>query len=92
MVRCNITFLICNALHYNWLISEPECIDGSVQLVRGSSPNEGRVEYCSGGTWGSVCDDNWDNSDAVVVCRQLGLSTTSKCVKIIIHVITSAKG
>ncbi|GLC72806.1 hypothetical protein PLESTF_001295100 [Pleodorina starrii] len=47
---------------------------GAVRLVAGRSPAEGLVQLCKGGLWGTVCDDGWDDTDAAVVCRQVGFA------------------
>lgn len=60
---------------YSLSISAPFCREGEIRLVGGSLDTEGTVELCSNEVWGSICDDLWDNRDATVVCRQLGLST-----------------
>ena len=39
--------------------------------MNGASNSEGRVEICLNDEWGTVCDRNWDDDDASVVCRQL---------------------
>ena len=44
----------------------------AVRLADGSLLSEGRVEVFAFWSWGMVCDDGWDLSDASVVCRQLG--------------------
>uniref|UniRef100_A0A8C6TYL7 Neurotrypsin n=1 Tax=Neogobius melanostomus TaxID=47308 RepID=A0A8C6TYL7_9GOBI len=47
-----------------------------VRLIGGHSASEGTVQVFHAGQWGSICDDQWDDSDAEVVCRQLGNGQT----------------
>ena len=48
-----------------------ECLTGSIRMVNGISNNEGRLEVCYNNEWGIVCNDNFDDEEAKVVCRQL---------------------
>lgn len=44
-----------------------------IRLVNGSNSYEGRVEFWHGDTWGTVCSNSWDDFDASIICRKLGL-------------------
>lgn len=66
------------------------CSDGAVRVCTGTDSScvvstteryliddrlsVGRVEVCSGGRYGTICDDVWTNEAASVACRQLGFS------------------
>ena len=66
----------------------PECTDGEIRLVNGTTERNGRVEMCYGGIWGSVCNHFWDDTDASVVCRELGHNSTGNVPPI--YIVVSA--
>ena len=45
---------------------------GMIRLQGGSYSNQGRVEVYCNGQWGTICNNGFSFSDALVLCKQLG--------------------
>ena len=58
------------------------CTDGEIR-TDGNMPFVGRVEVCYNNSYGTVCDDFWDDLDATVVCNSIAGSeeTPTTCKK-----------
>lgn len=64
------------------------------RLEGGRSKNEGRLEIFYRGEWGTVCDDDFSQKEAQVVCNSLGyygkavsiLYTLFECFKKCIYI------
>ena len=60
-----------------------------MRLIGGHTPTDGSVQICINERFVSVCDENWNNSHAAVVCRQLGHNGSKLCIVLIQHAKTS---
>lgn len=58
------------------------CQNGYVRLVNDSADvvlikdtlSQGRVEVCINQRFQTVCEENWSNTDASILCSELGFS------------------
>ena len=69
-------------LHDRIFFPIPACYNGNTQLVNstysyidGDYYYGGRVEVCYNGIYRPVCAENWNDSDAAVVCYSVGYSS-----------------
>uniref|UniRef100_A0A3B4FY56 SRCR domain-containing protein n=1 Tax=Pundamilia nyererei TaxID=303518 RepID=A0A3B4FY56_9CICH len=60
----------------DWTLKEAAVVY-SVRLLNGSSLCSGRLEVKSNQSWSSVCEADFDQQDAEVVCRELGCGPPS---------------
>ena len=80
VLKCRVFISCCLDLS----ISESNCTNGDLRLVDGDNELEGRVEICLNRAWGTVCDNIFGDSEADVVCQQLGVLHNGMYVAIII--------
>ena len=91
---------VCRIISYAYsliLTYVGPCIEGDVRLVAAAGFDRfddfvsGEVQTCLNDVFGSVCDDSWGNTDASVVCQQLGFSPHGDllCFSFVVVVICS---
>ena len=57
---------------------------GDILLTSGVNETFQLVEVCEGGKWRSLCDNDWKEDDAAVVCREAGYTPLGMWVCIVI--------
>ena len=69
----------CSHIQDAGVICSDSCPEeGKIRLNDGATENVGRVEVCKNSIWVAICDVNWCEADAKVVCTELGYSENSE--------------
>uniref|UniRef100_A0A671TRR5 SRCR domain-containing protein n=1 Tax=Sparus aurata TaxID=8175 RepID=A0A671TRR5_SPAAU len=71
------TLYVCSSIYIKVRLNTVRINNNSVRLVNGNSLCSGRLEVKSNQRWSSVCEDDFDQQDAEVVCRELGCGAPS---------------
>lgn len=69
--KCKKYNNVHNIAIYFCLYTVPTC--SNPVLRNGINPSTGRVELCAFGVQGFICDRGWNDVDANLICRHLGL-------------------
>ena len=77
-IEGSVRLLVGNGLEYYEGFSQYDHLD----IYDKNGLRAGRVEVCREGKFIAVCDEEWDDLDASVVCRQLGYSPCGTCIDI----------
>ena len=73
ILATKIVLYYCLLLPYIVTSVSGQCTPGESRLVNGTSHRDGVMEICTvSGTWGTVCDFDFNCEEASVACHQLG--------------------
>ena len=72
MVRYSLPWL--PALLHHHILFLVACEGNGIRVMFGSSEYEGTLEICENNIWGSIAGMAWGDTNAAVVCAELGFS------------------
>lgn len=75
MVRYDSQSSTIIAIHH---LEPVDCEEGAIRLAGGKIDQEGRVEVCNNGVWGSICSASFDTVDGHVICKDLGYKSKNQ--------------
>jgi len=57
-------------------------VNGTLRIIEETYLVAGGLQVCRGRAWATVCYSGWDDNDATVACRQLGMEYRGGKIKL----------